>query len=107
MEKQLTFKNHTKYLKLMSKINDLAKEYADYILLMRKDMITSLIEIERKIKTLRYTETGKPISIEDKEKIFKEMERLFLTNNEELILKFEDYTEFVILIEALRKNINK
>lgn len=106
MKKQFTFKRYITYLKLMAKINDLAKEYADYALLMRKNKADALIEITLRIKSLTYSENGLSISIEDKEKLLNEMERLLKAPHGRIV-EAEDIKDLMIMVQNLRDALTK
>jgi uncharacterized coiled-coil DUF342 family protein len=91
----------------MPTLNDFAVEYANYIRNNIKNPILSK-EIALHIKELSYTQTGKPLSNEDREKILKKIETFLVTNiSTESVKNAEDSTNFIAMVQQIRKELNQ
>lgn len=90
----------------MASINDLAKEYSDYLRL-NKNNPSAINEIASRIKGLVYTSSKKPLSQEDTEKLISEIQSVLSspkkTKDGYLIVEAEDSSELIKLIQMLRK----
>lgn len=89
----------------MASINNLAKEYADYIRL-NSGNTGAIGEIVNRINALAYTESSKKISDEDKIELIDLVEKLLSERRQTtrglLIKEAEDSTELIKLIKMLK-----
>ena len=93
----------------MATFKDLGIEYAKYIKLNRNNP-SVVNEIIKKIDSLVFTDTSKPLSKEDKLQIIKYIQDELLKKKYEdghLIIEAEDSTELVNLIQMLQDNAQK
>lgn len=94
----------------MATLEDLATQYAMYIRLNR-DNPTAVSEIANRINSLTYTDSGRAISDEDREKLFSEMEAALskpqVTEDGYLLKEAEDSTALLALVKMIRQKSEK
>lgn len=90
----------------MATIPDLAKQYSDYIRLNHGNP-AAISEIASKINRLVYTESRRPLSADDKNKLIKQIQKFLSlrrqTPDGQVLVEAEDSTELIRLIKMLRE----
>lgn len=92
----------------MAAIDQIAKEYADYLHLNKHNPL-AVDEIANRINGLVYTETGTGISKQDKEKILAEIQRILSmpkrTKDGRMIKEAEDSRALIRLVQMIRTKV--
>lgn len=97
----------------MATIDSLSEEYATYLILNRNDP-NVVSELAKRINKLTYTESGKYLSNEDKEKILNKLKLKISPNNDLelpdgtfLIQESQDSSDLIKLIQLVRLEVKK
>ena len=94
----------------MPTLNDLARDYAEYLENNARNSSQALQEVANKIKSLRYTETQEPISVEDRIKLVADIEA-YLKNKKgkegHLILESSVSISYINMLNQIRELVKK
>jgi hypothetical protein len=90
----------------MPSLKDIAKEYADYYLSHPNSQ--TAYEIARKIKSLTYTQTGKPLSESDIDELIKDIDKNIpkiksFSESKEAAYGSDDSSDFINILKRETK----